>query len=133
VQVPYTRGMDPYLHTVQKEHRFLLLFFTSLGLGLFSGWRVDINDFSLHAFYRDRLARCYAGAADPDRRPNLFTGFTSRDRCLHMHQLLPKGYTTTSVDGKVVEGTYDGPFPVICTAINLTMGEDLAYQERKAA
>jgi len=27
-----------------------------------AGWRVDINLFSLHGFYRNRLTRCYLGA-----------------------------------------------------------------------
>jgi hypothetical protein len=124
----------------QKDHRFLLLFFASSAIALLFGWRVDINDFSMHAFYRDRLARCYAGAVDPHRVPNLFTGFTRLDRDLRVHQLLPADYrrpgpplqqapTGSDPTGK----PYDGPFPIFCTSINLTMGEDLAYQERKAA
>ena len=28
---------------------------------------------------------------------------------------------------------YNGPFPIFCTALNLTFGADLAWQERKAA
>lgn len=28
---------------------------------------------------------------------------------------------------------YTGPFPIVCTTINLSFGEDLAWQERKAA
>jgi Patatin-like phospholipase len=126
---------------IQREHRFLLLFFLSLGIALFFGRRVDINDFSMHAFYRDRLARCYGGAIDLHRIPNLFTGFTRSDRSLRVHQLLPVGYRVLDEQGnpvldqtgKPIVGTYAGPFPVICTAINLTTGEDLAYQERKAA
>ncbi|MGF7181740.1 hypothetical protein [Tunturiibacter psychrotolerans] len=127
--------------SIQREHRFLLLFFGSLAIALFFGWRVDINDFSMHAFYRDRLARCYGGAIDLHRVPNLFTGFARSDRNLRVHQLLPIGYRVLDElgepvldkDGNPVVGTYKGPFPVICTAINLTTGEDLAYQERKAA
>jgi hypothetical protein len=42
---------------------FWLLLILALTAALF-GWRIDINEFSLHSFYRDRLARCYAGA-DP--------------------------------------------------------------------
>ncbi|HTJ31266.1 MAG TPA: hypothetical protein VL346_12235, partial [Acidobacteriaceae bacterium] len=30
-------------------------------------------------------------------------------------------------------GRYDGPFPIFCTTLNLTTGEDLATQERKGA
>lgn len=91
-------------------------------------WRLDINDFSMNTFYRDRLARCYAGASNPHRRPNWFTGFDIADGALRVTHLLPKGWT--GLDKK--PGCYPGPFPIFCTAINLTTGKDLAYQERKA-
>ena len=121
--------------------RFAILALASLAIALFFGWRVDINDFSMHTFYRDRLARCYGGASNPNRKPNRFTGFTRDDRDLRMDQLLPFGYTVrdeygnpmTYPDGRLRCGNYKGPFPIVCTSINLTMGEDLAYQERKAS
>ena len=83
-------------------------------------WRVDINEFSLHAFYRNRLARCYLGASNIPRHPNPFTGFDEADTDIAVSQLLPSEH-------------YNGPFPIFCTALNLTFGEDLAWQERKAA
>jgi len=92
--------------------------------------RVDINEFSMNAFYRDRLARCYAGASNPDRQPNRFTGFDVRDGALRVAQLLPK--TWRDLD-EAKPGVYEGPFPIFCTALNLTTGRELAYQERKAA
>ncbi len=121
--------------------RFAILAGSSLAVAVLFGWRVDINDFSMHTFYRDRLARCYGGATNPNRKPNRFTGFTRDDRDLRMDQLLPFGYTVhdehgnPAVDehGNTLSGTYKGPFPIVCTSINLTMGEDLAYQERKAS
>lgn len=82
--------------------------------------RVDINEFSLHAFYRNRLARCYLGASNIPRHPNRFTGFDVKDAEPPMSALLPGN-------------CYYGPFPIFCTALNLTFGEDLAWQERKAA
>ena len=83
-------------------------------------WRVDINEFSLHAFYRNRLTRCYLGASNIPRHPNSFTGFDEADAKTAVSDLLPaKGY--------------HGPFPIFCTSLNLTFGEDLAWQERKAA
>lgn len=113
---------------------FLLLAGGSFAIAALFGWRVDINDFSMHSFYRDRLARAYAAASTPNREPNQFTGFASDDRSLRVHNLLPVGYNLRDRDGSVIqEGTYPGPFPIVCTAINLTTGEDLAYQERKAA
>jgi hypothetical protein len=91
-----------------------------LAVCLLFAWRVDINEFSLHSFYRNRLARCYLGASNIPRRPNPFTGFDERDSDIALSDLQPsKGYK--------------GPFPIFCTAINLTFGQDLAWQERKAA
>lgn len=107
------------------------------------GWRVDINDFSMQPFYRDRIARCYAAASDPDRNADKFSGFSGDDRRLRVSDLLPVSFATADdslwkLTGKKPNQyrqppTYQGPFPIFCTAINLTVGQDLAYQERKAA
>ena len=46
------------------------------------GRRVDINEFSLNAFYRNRLVRCYLGATRDragERNPQNFTGFDDDD------------------------------------------------------
>jgi hypothetical protein len=95
-------------------------YLVSLGICLLFAWRVDINEFSMHAFYRNRLARCYLGASNIPRHPNPFSGFDDADTELAVSDLLPdKGY--------------NGPFPIFCTALNLTFGQDLAWQERKAA
>ncbi len=95
-------------------------------LALFAlfGWRVDINLFSFHNFYRNRLTRCYLGAsrqcAPEDRatadcrRPNPFTGFDPDDD-LAVSALGPR------------------PYPLFNTALNLVGGEELAWQQRKAA
>jgi len=87
---------------------------------LLFAWRVDINEFSLHAFYRNRLTRCYLGASNIPRHPNPFTGFDYSDADVAVSDLLPAK-------------RYYGPFPIFCTALNLTFGEELAWQERKAA
>jgi hypothetical protein len=104
------------------------------------GWRIDINEFSLHAFYRDRLARCYAGASNPDRRANRFTGFAASDKNLRLVDLLPVSFNgvpadllARDCDGRPKAPTYQGPFPIFCTTLNISFGEDLAYQERKGA
>jgi hypothetical protein len=102
----------------------LLLVLPLAIFGLF-GWRVDINDFSMNPFYRNRLTRCYLGASNRQRDPNPLTGFDDRDsRGMQISRLKPDPDPTKS---------YSGPLPIICTTINLTFGEDLAWQERKAA
>jgi hypothetical protein len=87
-----------------------------LALGLVAGHFVDINRFSLHGAYRDRLIRAYLGASrEPaTRRPNPFTGFDDKDN-LELRELLP-----------------NRPFHLVNVALNLVHGKDLALQDRKA-
>lgn len=87
------------------------------------GWRVDINLFSLHGFYRNRLTRCFLGATRVGptrpvrivRKPHPFTGFDFGDD-LPLAVLLNQR-----------------PYPIVNAAMNLTGGEDLAWQTRRAA
>jgi len=46
---------------------------------------------------------------------------------------LTKETRISAVSELLPEKGYGGPFPVFCTTLNLTFGEDLAWQERKAA
>jgi Patatin-like phospholipase len=103
------------------------LFFWVAAIGLFLflaallGYRLDINEFSMHSFYRDRLTRCYLGASNLTRSPSPVTGFDQRDTAdLQIAQLTQ-------------ETKYPGPIPIFCCAMNITLGEDLAWQQRKAA
>jgi hypothetical protein len=84
---------------------------------------ININKFSLHAMYRDRLIRAYLGASNPERYrssessgngPNQFTGFAQSDN-FPMHQLARR------------------PFHVVNVCLNLVAGDRLAWQQRKAA
>jgi hypothetical protein len=86
-----------------------------VAVGGVMGWFVDINRFSLHAAYRDRLIRAYLGASRGDeRRPNPFTGFDDDDN-VPMHSL--RG---------------NRPFHVVGMTLNLVAGKKLAWQDRKA-
>jgi len=85
---------------------------------------ININKFSLHSIYRNRLIRAYLGASrlaeyHQERRPNLFTGFDPNDN-VELHQL--------ATDHSAVRK----PFHVLNIAINLVRGENLAWQQRKA-
>jgi hypothetical protein len=102
------------------------------------GWRLDINDFSMQSFYRNRLSRCYLGASIWQRKPNPFTGFDMRSR---IEMTNPRARNSPPLVSDLVpdnfnqlglpEGEYGGPFPIFCATLNLTTGEDLASQERK--
>ncbi len=94
-----------------------LLLLAAVG-GLILSWRVDINDFSMHHFYKNRLVRCYLGASRTDRKPDPFSGFDDRD-----------DIPLTDFAGP----QYCGPYPIINGALNLAGGTALAWQERKAA
>lgn len=87
---------------------------------LVMAWRVDINQFSMHMFYRNRLVSCYLGASHKDRCPNRFTGFDPTDD-MALKELRSHA-----------EKPYDGPYPVLNASLNLVKGKDLAWQERKA-
>lgn len=64
----------------------LLLGLVGLGISLF----INLNIFSLHASYRNRLIRVFLGASRPghQRKPNPFTGFDPADN-ISMHELRP--------------------------------------------
>ena len=88
------------------------------GVALLLAWRVDINEFSMHHFYKNRLVRCYLGATNKSRRPNPFTGFDQNDDIL-LSEFRPQDC--------------GAPYHIINTTLNLSAGKNLAWQERKAA
>jgi hypothetical protein len=98
----------------------------ALGIGLAAllllAWRIDIDETSMNLFYRNRLVRCYLGAARAARKkrhPNLFTGFDFADD-FALANLRP-------------QHGYAGPVPIVNTALNLTGGDNAALEERRAA
>jgi hypothetical protein len=88
-----------------------------LAIGLLLAWRVDINVFSMHQFYRNRLARAYLGASNPERNPNPFTDFDESDD-------LP----LSALAGQ-------RPIHLVNTTLNLTeiTDSELQWQERRGA
>jgi hypothetical protein len=90
------------------------------------GWRFDVNEFSMNHFYRNRLVRCYMGAARqylnrpgrPVRVPDAFTGLDFND--------------DFGIDTLAPWGNYPGPFHIVNTSLNLARPNDLAMQDRKA-
>jgi hypothetical protein len=102
-----------------SKGRVLGAFLICLVGSLLLAMRVDLNEFSMHYFYRNRLVRCYLGASNRERVPNPLTGFDRGDD-LYLARL-------------VADQGYDGPYPILGGALNLVHGEDLAWQERKAA
>jgi Patatin-like phospholipase len=102
-------------------------FFVLAALAVFAviaGRVVNVNRFSLHGMYRNRLVRAYLGASNARRRPDPFTGFSSADN--------PRLHEVWHDADPAIAATR--PLPIINATLNLVQGGDnLAWQERKAA
>jgi hypothetical protein len=90
-------------------------------IGWIASYFVNINRFSLHAIYRNRLIRAYLGASRQKRYPDLFTGFDVNDN-IRMHELW----------SKTPAENVNRLFHVINIALNVVSTKRLAWQERKA-
>lgn len=119
---------DPWGHAnVIHNAPFWLLLEASFALAILGcgmAWVININKFSLHSMYRNRLILAYLGASRLEqygvkRTPNLFTGFDPDDN-VQMRDLTPPGQPISK------------PFHVINIALNLVRGSNLAWQQRKA-
>jgi hypothetical protein len=112
------------------SYPFLTLLLIGLVLGalsIFVSWRIGVNEFSMHHFYKNRLVRCYLGASRWQyRKADWFTGFDSNDD-IHLSRLDHNSSNNTEPLSK-----YWGPYPIVNATVNLVAGEDLAWQERKA-
>ncbi len=62
-----------------------------LAIALLLSWRVDINVFGFHMFYRNRIERCYMGASNLTRRPHPLTGLDPTDAPKLMDLVLAMG------------------------------------------
>lgn len=91
------------------------LFIVLLALSSVMARFININTFSLHGMYRDRLVRAYLGASNPRRKANKFTGFAREDD-IPMHKL----------DLRLK------PLHVVNLTLNLVAVNRLAWQQRKA-
>lgn len=98
-----------------------------LGAAALLSWRVDINRFSMNLLYRNRLVRCYLGASNENRRAQKFTGFDPNDD-LPLASFAELERNVNAEDRK----KYSGPYPILNATLNITHGERLAWQERKA-
>ena len=95
--------------------------FITIVIGWLASRCVNINRFSLHALYRNRLIRAYLGASRLERHPNQFTGFDGEDN-IRVHELWSKSPKENK----------HRLFHVINIALNVVSTKRLAWQERKA-
>lgn len=99
----------------------LIVFVATTTIFIVLSLRVNINEFSLHHFYKNRLVRCFLGAsAAHDRVPDSFTGFDPQDD-IPLDKLKCEQPKETAA-----------PYPILNCTLTLTTGSELATQERKA-
>jgi hypothetical protein len=99
------------------------------GVAVLTSYWVNVNRFSLHAVYRNRLIRAFLGAARAGHRehgrtrsdPDPFTGFDQADNLRLASLWLPSG-----------NGGRRCLFHVVNMALNVVASTNLAWQERKA-
>ncbi|HET8546679.1 MAG TPA: patatin-like phospholipase family protein [Bryobacteraceae bacterium] len=101
---------------IREPGATLLTLCGAAALSLGAGALINVNKYTLHAMYRDRLIRAYLGASrnEAERQPDKFTGFDPADN-LGMYEVRRR---------KLVH--------VVNIALNLVKGARLAWQQRKA-
>jgi hypothetical protein len=109
-------------HSIDEE---ILMAQGFIAAGLFliisvASMKIDVNRFSMHGVYRNRLVRAFLGGARGVRKEDPFTGFDAADNC-RVSEL------------KAQKGNRRVLYPVINVTLNLVGGENLAWQERKAS
>ena len=122
----------------------ILLAFLGIVLGI-AGSRININRFSLHAMYRDRLIRAFLGATRAARpKPTAWKLDKAyrEDKQFEARKAEPfiqfdrddnpifRWLARERVAGRF--DTRERPFLLVNAALNLVGGQNLAWQERKA-
>jgi hypothetical protein len=120
------------LESATLHRQFFLVSAVVFGLSAVTlgilGFRIDINEFSLNAFYRNRLVRCFLGATRTrtgERQPQNFTGFDDADDEL-LCELLER-------DAAGKPSRLYGPLPILNCALNLGGAGDLSLHTRQSA
>ena len=156
-------GLWRDLHWTDNLQLMLIMMSVLVAGAWFLSWRVDVNQFSMHDFYRNRLTRAYLGASKKKRRPHRFIGFDVDEHFVRIADMLfgpePKwdeadfakrklgrpNFSYSAEDepsqapspgepsGDARQPDYDGPYPIVNCALNLVAGKNLAWQKRKAS
>jgi len=113
LQAPFP-PRNAILLAIQAALAIVLILLTRL-----ESTRINVNRFSMHGVYRNRLTRAFLGAARTARAPDPFTGFDPTDNP-RMTTLIP-----SNAPCKL--------FPVVNVTLNLTASSRTAWNQRKAA
>lgn len=128
LELPITSTNPDWLEAYRDQWIWMVVSVAMLAaIVLLADFSVNVNRFSLHAVYRNRLVRAFLGgahlgAAHPGRTTDGFTGFDQSDN-LRVSQLW---------DEHALEHGDWRPFHVINITLNLASTTQLAWQQRKA-
>lgn len=128
----------------KRPHTFhiVVLLLICLFIASIMGWAVDVNQFSMHAVYRNRLVRCYLRAIRKkgESKPNEVTDLDTADD-FPLSELARKDQKSKEEEKKKT-----GPYLLINATLNITnptlrtggtresqAPRQLRWQERKAA
>lgn len=103
-----------------------LLGIAVLAVGMLTSYYVNINRFSMHGLYRNRLIRTFLGASHHDREPNELTDFDTSDN-VDFATIWPG----VAMAPQKKAGTAP-PLHVVNISLNVVGSSQLAWQERKA-
>ena len=109
-------GVDKLLPTAGSGTQLALAIVCAL-VGVFLSLLVDVNRFSAHDIYRNRLVRAFLGGLNEHRNPDPFTGFDPKD------------------DLKISDLLFEdkrGPLLIVNMTLNAAASTELAWQERRA-
>ncbi len=109
--VPYWKHVQDFSMSIS-----IWVWFICIVIALGGAWRVGNNTFSMHHFYRTSLIRCYLESTVPGRRSKAQVG-RAEDVPLT----------------RLASNDWDGPFLLLNGSLNLSEGDELAFQERQAS
>ena len=118
---------EPFTFSAASDYVDLKVAFAWIGFAgaaLLLSWRVDINAFSTHLLYRNRLVRCYLGASVPGRQEQPFTGFSAEDDLPLSSLQIPLTSSESELKAR--------PVVLLNASVNVTRGNELGLQTRKA-
>jgi hypothetical protein len=109
-----------------KFANLITWFVVFVGIGSSMGWFINVNKFSIHAIYRERLIRAYLGASRAKARWKTANGFTDLDSDSDNTDL---DSDSDNIDMKFL---CQKPLHVVNMTLNLADANYLRWQNRKA-
>jgi hypothetical protein len=116
------------VNTLVRARYLLVALGALIAIGAAASYLININRFSLHSVYRNRLIRTFLGASNSTRDPEGFVDFDSRDNVSLKDLLACKAQNSTAANTMLIPPQLH----IINMAMNVLASSELALQERKA-